>query len=223
MDGNCSSGSRRISALIGRVSVPTTPSLIVLNSGGAFAFSTISLNISTLFPLTKNRMFAYNLAVAHLGLRHTIAQSFHVSDPWAGGEGWELIDAVPKDKICKDFPKSELPHVLHYCQRYYLGKWYIGKYRLRKDFISCRAPLLTYPPDDLASKYTSSILPGQNEVKEIRPKQSKEYAFMVCAMIDALNAASKFYKDNHCKDGSANYDYSYTFHSDMRMPNETKR
>lgn len=32
-------------------------------------------------------MFSYNLAAAHLGLKHTVAHSFQVSDPWAGGEG----------------------------------------------------------------------------------------------------------------------------------------
>jgi len=174
-------------------------------------------------------MFAYNLAAAHLNIRHTIAYSFQVSDPWAGGEGFSLIDKIPHSNICKDFPASELPHVIHYCQRYYSGKWFIGKYKLRKDFISCKAPLLMYPPDDLSSRYTTAILPGKGEggsngeFKEMKPKHAKENAFMVCAMIDALNVASKFYKDQHCKDGSANYDYSYTFHDDMRMPNETER
>lgn len=167
-------------------------------------------------------MFAYNLAVAHLGLRHTIAHSFMVSDPWSGGEGWPLIDAVPKENICQGFPKDELPHVIHYCQKYYFGKWFIGKYMLRKDFISCEAPLLKHPPADLALLYNNTaFLPGQSQVMELKPKQAKEYAFMVCAMIEALNAAAIFYKDQHCKDGSGNYDYTYVFHEDMRMPNET--
>ena len=165
-------------------------------------------------------MFAFNLAAAHLGLRHTVAHSFMVSDPWAGGEGWPLIDKVPESNICKNFPKSEYPHVIHYCQRYYLGKWFIGKYKLRKDFISCEAPLLMQPPDDLASKYNTSILPETTIIKEWKPKQAKEEAFMICAMIDALNAASTFYKDQHCKNGSGNYNYSYVFHEEMRMPEE---
>ena len=135
-------------------------------------------------------------------------------------KGWPLIDKVPKENICKNFPKSEYPHVIHYCQRYYIGKWFIGKYRLRKDFISCKAPLLMPPPDDAAMKYTSAIKPDTGEIKEWKPKQAKEYAFMVCSMIDALNAASKFYKDQHCKDGTGNYNYTYVFHDDMRMPDE---
>ncbi|OEU14080.1 hypothetical protein FRACYDRAFT_226996 [Fragilariopsis cylindrus CCMP1102] len=172
------------------------------------------------YPHLLAEMFGYNLAAAHLGLRHTVAHSFAVSDPWAGGEGWPLIDKVPKENICKNFPKSEYPHVIHYCQRYYIGKWFIGKYRLRKDFISCKAPLLMPPPDDAAVKFTSAIKPDTGEIKEWKPKQAKEYAFMVCSMIDALNAASKFYKDQHCKDGTGNYNYTYVFHDDMRMPDE---
>ena len=69
-----------------------------------------------------HRMFAYNLAAAHLGLRHTVAHSFAVSDVFSGGEGWPLIDAVPAEDVCHNFPRSEYPHVIHYCQKYFLGK-----------------------------------------------------------------------------------------------------
>lgn len=165
-------------------------------------------------------MFGFNLAVSHLGLRHTIAHSFMVSDPWAGGEGWPLLSNVTNKDACHSVPPSVYPHVLHYCQRYYLGKWFIGKYKLRKDFISCEAPLLKIPPADIALKYQSAITPGDKERKDIKAKQVKYYAFMVCAMIDALNSAAKYYKDHHCDSRSANYNYTYTFHKDMRMPEE---
>jgi hypothetical protein len=78
---------------------------------------------TTLFPsLSLYRMFGYNLAAAHLGLRHTVAHSFAVSDVYSGGEGWPLIDAIPAEDICHNFPPSEYPHVIHYCQHYQLGK-----------------------------------------------------------------------------------------------------
>jgi hypothetical protein len=166
-------------------------------------------------------MFGYNLAAAHLGLRHTVAHSFMVSDVFAGGEGWKLIDAIPAEDICDNFPKSEYPHVIHYCQRYFLGKWFIGKYRLRKDFISCNAPLLTMPPADIATKYTAAIMPGDGSLKELKPHQVKEEAFMVCVMIKALNDAAVYFKDHHCDKETANYEYSYTFHEDMNMPEDT--
>lgn len=192
-------------------------------------------------------MFGYNLAAAHLGLRHTVAHSFAVSDVFSGGEGWPLIDAVPAEDVCHNFPPSEYPHVIHYCQRYFLGKvrkhrdslipfhnlkltspvsfsnltlwqWFIGKYKLRKDFISCESPLLKIPPADLALRYTYAIMPGDKSRKDIKPKHAKEEVFMVCAMITALNAAAKYYKDQHCK--NANYEYSYTFFDDMSLPED---
>lgn len=144
-----------------------------------------------------------------------------VSDTFAGGEGWKLIDQVPGKDICHHFPKSEYPHVIHYCQRYFLGKWFIGKYKLRKDFISCHAPLLVMPPEDLATQgLTKAILPdGSN--KELKSVHAKEQAFMICTMIRALNEAAIYYKDNHCDRETANYDYSYTFHKNMTMPGKT--
>jgi peptidyl serine alpha-galactosyltransferase len=174
-------------------------------------------------------MFGYNLAAAHLGLRHTITHSFMVSDMWAGMEGWSLVTNVDAKDVCHNFPHSEYPHVIHYCQRYSIGKWFIGKYRLRRDFISCEAPLLKVPPSDVALRYTYSIMPGNNERKDLKEKGVKQQSFMVCAMIDALNAAAKFYKDQHCngqgattitKSKVANYSYSYTFFTDMSLPED---
>ena len=179
------------------------------------------------FRIENERMFAYNLAVAHLGIRHTIAKSFMVSSPRSKkNENFELIDKVPDSNICKGFPASALSHVIHYCQQYYLGKWSFFKEGFPKfwnNFLSCKAPLLKHPPDDLASKYTSAILPwGKGDkVVELTRAKAKQHAYFLCALIDAVNAASKFYKDQHCEKGSANYEYSRVFHEDMRMPNET--
>ena len=186
-------------------------------------WSEIAPRVHDEYPHLLAEMFAYNLAIAHLGMRHTVAHSFHASDPRAGGEAWKLLDKVPESQICRDFPVSEMPHVMHYCQRYYLGKWFIGKYQLRKDFISCESPLLREPPRNVTSKYTTAILPNdKKERKEIPEKQRKRYGFMLCHMIEALNAAAKYYKDQHCEEGTANYEYSYTFHEDMTMPDEAE-
>ena len=166
-------------------------------------------------------MFGYNLAAAHHGLRHTVAKSFMVSDIWSQGEGWRLLKDVPNRNICHSYPKSQYPHVIHYCQKYYMGKWFIGKYRLRKDFISCEAPLLMRPPDDIAVRYISAILPNDKlERKDMKPNTVRQEAMVLCAMIDALNEAAIYYKDHHCAKETANYEYSYTFHDDMLMPEE---
>jgi hypothetical protein len=52
-------------------------------------------------------MFGFNLAAAHNGLRHTLAFSFMVSDTTAGGEGWKLIEGVPAENMCENYPKSQ--------------------------------------------------------------------------------------------------------------------
>jgi hypothetical protein len=177
------------------------------------------LNRLLIFCFLHISQFGYNLAAAHHGLRHTIAQSFMVSDIFAGGEGWALIDQVPAKDVCHHFPPSEYPHVIHYCQRYYVGKWFIGKYKLRKDFISCESPLLVMPPEDLATQgHTSAILPDGSLKQFSKSSDVQEEAFMVCTMIRALNEAAIYYKDHHCDKDAANYEFSYTFHENMTMP-----
>jgi len=169
-------------------------------------------------PFLLAEMFAFNLAAAHEGLRFTIAHSFVVSDVFTGGEGWKLIDFVPEKDICRNFPKSEYPHVIHYCQRYYYGKWFIGKYKLRKDFISCESPLLVMPPANLATQAVTVSITPNGERMEKDPKFMKREAFMVCTMIRTLNEAAIYFKDHHCNKDTANYENSYVFHEDMSPP-----
>eukprot|EP00548_Thalassiothrix_antarctica_P010273 CAMPEP_0194157748 /NCGR_PEP_ID=MMETSP0152-20130528/73166_1 /TAXON_ID=1049557 /ORGANISM="Thalassiothrix antarctica, Strain L6-D1" /LENGTH=393 /DNA_ID=CAMNT_0038866373 /DNA_START=220 /DNA_END=1400 /DNA_ORIENTATION=- len=164
------------------------------------------------YPHLLAEMFAYCFAAAHLNLPHRVAQSFMVSDPGAGGEGWRLIHEM-KDKVCTP-PQNLNPHILHYCQRYMLGKWFINKYRLRKDFMSCDAPLLREPPPDIAKQYNYQITPD-GERREFKMKTGpSRHAYMICALIPRLNQAARYYKEHHCK-GKANYDETYIFHSEM--------
>lgn len=60
------------------------------------------------FPNILAEMFAFNEAVAHLGLRPTIATSFMVSEVGKEGEGWPLVDNVDPKDVCHNFPKSQL-------------------------------------------------------------------------------------------------------------------
>lgn len=80
--------------------------------------------------------------------------------------------------------------------------------------------MLKIPPSDLALRYSYAIMPGDGTRRDLKPKQAKEEVFMVCAMIDALNAAAKYYKDRHCE--NANYEYNYTFFEDMSLPEDKK-
>jgi hypothetical protein len=173
------------------------------------------------YPHLLAEMFGYNLAAAHLQLRHTIAHSFMVSQPMvSNGEGWILVDKVETKDVCNNYPKEYLPHVLHFCQRYHLGKWFFDKYRLRRDFISCEAPLLAVPPPDVGLKYDYHIWPGDGSRAQLSDRGRKYHAFMLCTLISALNDAAIYDKDHHCDKATANYDRTYTFFTDMSTPED---
>ena len=171
--------------------------------------------VHDLYPHLLAEMFAYCFAAAHLNLPHRVAHSFMVSDVWSGGEGWKLVDKMGKANVCNPPPDLN-PHVIHYCQRYMLGKWFIGKYRLRKDFISCDAPLLKEPPNDIV-KYNYQLAPDGSQVALRSAQVGVRHAYMICALIPRLNQAAIFYKEHHC-DGKGNFEKTYIFHdSDAGM------
>lgn len=161
------------------------------------------------YPHLLAEMFAYCFAAAHVGLPHRIAHSFMVSDIGSGGEGWKLVDKMGK-QVCEPPPDLN-PHVLHYCQRYMLGKWFIGKYRLRKDFVSCEAPLLKEPPHDILQTYDYQIAPDGSRLTFRSKKGAQRNAFMICALIPRLNAAARYFKEHNCK-GKGNFNMTYIFH-----------
>lgn len=169
------------------------------------------------YPFLLAEMFAYCIAAAHSKLPHQMAKGFMVSDVTdPQGEGWELIDRYPKDQVCY-IPQEGLPHVIHYCQHYNLGKWHFGKFRLRKDFISCGSSLLMEPPPDVAAQYVFSVTPT-NELTIWRyPHTGKRNGFMLCMIIKALNDAAIFYKQHNCPAGTANFAKNYSFHKNMQV------
>ena len=52
-------------------------------------------------------------------------------------EGWEFLIGVKKEEACvaDAIPSDRLPYVFHYCQRYALGRWFIGKYKIPKNLV----------------------------------------------------------------------------------------
>ena len=181
-------------------------------------------------------------------ISHTLIKSLVVSTTKAiDREGWRFIDDktnLPNSQVCNtslvfDSYKHrsndnnnndiKLPIILHYCGRYLLGdKWFFSKYRLKKRFISCETPLLTYPPLDSATKYDYWIRPPPDagythefETENITKVQAKREAFMLCGLIHGMNEAAKYYKSHHCNNTSTtNWNETYDFHSD---PNSTRR
>ena len=172
-------------------------------------------------------MFGWSLGAAHVGLPHTLAESFMISATEIGsGEGWPLIDVLSNDEITEFSTLKEkedkLPYVIHYCQNYWLGKWFVGKYRLDSDFLSCEKPLLLEPPKDIGSKYDFYIKPGGNpygKKENLRPSVVKRETFMVSQMIARLNDAASWYKEQTCEEGTANYKKEFIFHHSLDPDN----
>jgi hypothetical protein len=172
-------------------------------------------------------MYGWSLAAAHLKLPHTLAESFMVSDvDISSGEGWPLIDVLDNDEI-SEFSTSKaredhLPYVIHYCQNYWLGKWFIGKYRLASDWLSCERPLLLEPPKDIGQKYDFYIKPGgvpYGTKEKIPPVKVKRNQFMINQIIARYNDAATWIKGQTCEEGKANYDKSFIFHFNLDPEN----
>jgi len=168
--------------------------------------------VHDMYPYLLAEMFAYCLGAAHVKLPHQIAASFMVSDVGMGekSEGWGYIDDMPNDKICGPHSPAELPHVIHFCQRYGLSDYFFGKRRLPGNFLSCESPLLAEPPMDIASKYKYANWPDGKR-KEFSGKMAKRNAYMLCKLLPAINEAATYYKERHCDTVKANFNKTLMF------------
>ncbi len=154
------------------------------------------------YPYLLAEMFAYCIAAAHLELPHQIIDSLMVSNTSGGGEGWPMVDALPRENHCEiarkhkheDYP---VPSVIHYCQRYAIKEWFFGKRKMEKDFFTCESPLMEEPPNNIVevSDYKAPYGGGRKELDE---RAVQREGFMVCGVLAALNDAGTFYKEHHC-------------------------
>lgn len=163
-------------------------------------------------------MFAYSTAAAHLNLPHRLVKTFMISDTSSsGGEAWRFwIDGKTSEQVCSpDF--APMPHVFHFCQRYHLGPFFFGKYKLPKDednkFFSCEHPLIHEPPANVADLYNSSVTPDGTP-HTFNPKDRVRMAFALCQMIPRMNQAATYFKQQHCQPGQANFTKTYFFPKD---------
>lgn len=166
--------------------------------------------VHQVFPEFMAEMHAYSTAAAHLKLPHLLARSFMVSDVGTRKlEGWGFLDDVSRQDACgstaETLPKA--PFVFHYCQRYAVGKWFVGKYKLREDFFTCEAPLLREPPRDVAARYNWWIFPNEHEMVNYTKTPSREqeivqHGWAMCKLIASLNEVATYYKEKHCDQNS---------------------
>jgi hypothetical protein len=97
-----------------------------------------------------------------------------------------------------NLPAALLPNVIHYCQRYGVGRHFFGKRRLPGSFLSCDSPLLVEPPSTLANDYDYLIYP-EGKRKPLTAVHATRHAFMVCHLVRTVNAAATYWKSQHCK------------------------
>jgi hypothetical protein len=149
---------------------------------------------------------------AHLGLKHQMAKGFMVSNVgMTEGEGWDFLENAD-DTACdvKQF-KDTVPHVIHFCQRYSIGEYFINKYLFPTDVLSCDFPLVELPPLDILAKVNYSHFgDGTTDIWSTGRRYIHRYrhAYMVCSLFPAINEAATFYKNHHCPDG-ANYEQTW--------------
>ena len=183
------------------------------------------------FPKLFAEMFGYCFATAQLRLPHTLVKSLVLSTTMTNDrEGWPLVDQY-QEPVCpfpdnnnnnnnKKEPHQPLPTILHYCKRYMVGRFFWSKYRLRKDYLSCEAPLLTVPPPNITQvDWWLSIPTAGGDTSQVtvtklkNAKTAKREAFMICGMIGKVNEAVEHFKRKHCGD-KANFNHTYNFHDD---------
>lgn len=200
----------------------------------------LSLPVLKLFPDNiLAEMYAYSWASAHLNLPHQMAHSFMVSNFYESG--FQLFDRnqYTSEQMCRGIPKSSRPHVLHYCQRYTLGKYILGKHRLPIGFVGhenpskvCASPLLAEPPNDLATLYDYYIEPDSKYRYNITDSKHGEFTkqehidrttYILCEEADSLNRAALYYKHQHCDRSTMNTAKTLIFHHSLEITEEEKR
>ena len=180
--------------------------------------------VHTIFPKFMAEMHAYSIAAAHLQLPHQLAKGFMLSDVTAHHqEAFGFLDNVTRQDACGganiNIPVDKLPLVMHYCQRYALGRWFFSKYKLREDFFDCDTPLLREPPTNVGTIYDWYIFPNGVEMKDYhKPDQHHNIVkngWMLCVVLFSLNEVAIQIKTKHC-DAAANFQKTLHFH-DERM------
>ena len=81
------------------------------------AWCDIVPKVHAVYEHLLGEMYGWSLAAAHLELPHYLSESFMVSATQSPGEGWPLVDAIPKEEACM-YPVKDMnaiPYVIHYC------------------------------------------------------------------------------------------------------------
>lgn len=129
----------------------------------------------------------------------------------------------------------ELPFVLHYCQRYALGRYFFSKYKLPETiFDTCDSPLMIEPPTNVAVVYDWNIFPNGQDLHDFRlnpdADQGKWYeqhkfsfrlrnGWLLCAAVYGVNQAIEHYKKASCGTNPLYFEKTYHFHDPTNFTN----
>lgn len=196
-------------------------------------------HIFAIFPEFMAEMHGYSTAAAHLKLPHRLARGFMistvgnfenfdfvdtslnrttacevaahgVSDQVVGSSGRRLPPSIPQ------LQTQKLPYVLHYCQRYALGRYFFSKYKLNEEFFECDAPLMKEPPLNVGDVYDWFIFPNGVETSDMSsPSKHMDIVrngWMMCSLIYGLNDAATKVKTKHCD--HPNLEKTWHFHTE---------
>jgi hypothetical protein len=109
------------------------------------------------------------------------------------------------------FPPQPLPHVIHYCQRYFWFPWFFSKYQLPKNFFSFDHALMAEPDFYGTEQLYNSSVTLDGTFHKIPVIERPRMAFMLRELSVRLNDASVYYKQHHCDLTTANFSRSFVF------------
>lgn len=153
-------------------------------------------------------MWAYCIAAAHLGLKHTLLDHYMISNAGAGGEGWLWIDAWPDKQMSCNDPNASVavasaagqsvrwPTFIHLASNSkapamnWPDEWMFHKGHVPGDIMDCSTPLIRDAPDD-----TWQVSPSGSG------NPSKRAAFIMCNAVATLNRMLVLYKTKFCPGG----------------------
>jgi len=138
-------------------------------------------------------MWAYSIASAHLGLKHTILDHYMISVWGNRGEAYDWIDAWPS-LSCRnpvEPPGHRSPIFLHLASNFKApgekGPWMFHKGHVPAKILDCDMPLIVEAPDDTW------------EVS--RDRTRRQHAWVLCHTISKLNHVLLMYKQKFCPEG----------------------
>jgi hypothetical protein len=155
--------------------------------------------------------------------------------PFDPSDSTSMTDAAYEVHL--GIPIKDLPYVLHYCQRYAMGRYFFSKYKLRENmFDKCEGNIMIEPPRDVASIYDWNMFPNGIEHWDFKPDPNSEdlgnerlkqrvrliNGWMLCVVVYGMNEAIIHYKKAKCGNDEKFFQKTYHFHDEKNFTDSLK-